>query len=113
MSRKRRGLERAFKQPEECWNASPPPSSAARSAMQFAGELYISLLKAVCAAATSNMVRAPCTSRFGLVGLRRVETHGAGPHKLLGSDPIDFRESLKIKAKRKIKAKVKRKDQPE
>jgi len=76
-------------------------------------ELYISLLKAVCAAATSNMVRAPCTSRFGLVGLRRVETHGAGPHKLLGSDPIDFRESLKIKARRKIKAKVKRKDQPE
>src|SRR5262249_43701794 len=88
MSRKRRGLERAFKQPEECWNASPPPSSAARSAMQFAGNC-------------------------GLVGLQRVETHGAGPHKLLGSDPIDFRESLKIKARRKIKAKVKRKDQPE
>src|SRR4029077_5060490 len=26
-----------FKQPEECWNTSPPPSSAARSAMKFAG----------------------------------------------------------------------------
>ena len=42
LSRKRRGLELAFKQPEECWNTSPPsppPSSAARSAMKFAGNL--------------------------------------------------------------------------
>src|SRR5438067_8382777 len=38
------GLEWAFKQPEECWNASPPLSS---SGMKFAGNLVFSSLKAV------------------------------------------------------------------
>jgi hypothetical protein len=49
-------------------------------------------------AATSNMVRGPFTSRFGGVGSRHFETHGPRPHKVLGSDVINFRESFRVKA---------------
>ena len=39
-------------------------------------------------------------ARFGGVGLRHFETHGPCAHKILGSDLINFRESLRLKAKR-------------
>jgi len=42
--------------------------------------------------------RGPCTSRFGVVGSRHFETHGPRPHKVLGSDVINFRESFRVKA---------------
>jgi cytochrome c len=43
-------------------------------------------------------------SRLGVVVSRRSETHGRRPHKALGSDLIDFRESFRIKAKREARA---------
>ena len=42
----------------------------------------------------------PFTSRFGGVGSRHFETHGPRPHKVLGSGLINFRESVRVKAKR-------------
>jgi hypothetical protein len=57
-------------------------------------------VKVLRVAATSNMVRGPFTSRFGVVGSRHFETHGPRPHKVLGSDLINIRESLRVKAKR-------------
>jgi hypothetical protein len=57
-------------------------------------------VKVVGAAATSNVVRGPFTSRFGVVGSRHFETNGPRPHKVLGSDLINIRESLRVKAKR-------------
>src|SRR5215472_16607043 len=63
-----------------CWNSSPPPSSAARSAMKSVENRYFvaeKLLKLV-AAVTSG----PFTSRFGGVGLRHFETHGPCAHKM-------------------------------
>jgi hypothetical protein len=71
--------------------------------MKFAGNRCISSLKAVkivSAAATSNMVRGAFTSRFGVVGSRHFETHGPRPHKVLGSDLVNIRESRRVKAKR-------------
>jgi hypothetical protein len=57
-------------------------------------------VKVVRAAATGNVVRGPFTSRFGVVGSRQFETHGPRPHKVLGSDLINFRESVRVKAER-------------
>src|SRR5262249_787141 len=44
--------------------------------------------------------RGACMSRFGVVGLRHFETHGARLRKVLSSDLINFRESVRVKAKR-------------
>src|SRR5262249_55209981 len=57
-------------------------------------------VKVILSSATSNIVLRPVTSRFGVVGSRHFDTHGPRAHKVLGLDLINFRESLRVKAKR-------------
>jgi hypothetical protein len=46
----------------------------------------------------------PGTFILGVVVSRHFETHGRRPHRALGSDLVDFRESFRIKAKREARA---------
>src|SRR2546427_2289383 len=102
MSRKRRGLGAGLQTTRRMLQCLSSAILLRPTGYEIRRKSCISSLKAVkavCAAATSNMVRGRFTSRFGVVGSRTFETHGPRPHKVPGSDLINFRESLRVKAK--------------